>query len=116
MVMLNMEDLRDLYRCNLLEDVIPFWEKNSIDSEYGGYFTSLDGRGEVFDTDKFVWLQARQVWIFSRLIPSSSQPVPSPKIALSMKLNHWFRRSIRLETPKSPGTPLTPFEKDFSWA
>lgn len=54
-------------RTALLEDVIPFWERCSIDRECGGYFTCLNGRGEVFDTDKFVWLQARQVWTFSML-------------------------------------------------
>ncbi len=59
--------LEELYRRALLEDVIPFWEKHSIDAECGGYFTCLDRRGEVFDTDKFVWLQARQVWMFSVL-------------------------------------------------
>lgn len=51
----------------LLEDVIPFWERNSVDAEYGGYFTCLERQGNVFDTDKFVWLQARQVWTFSML-------------------------------------------------
>ena len=55
------------YKDALLNDVIPFWQKNSIDKEYGGYFTSLDRFGNVFDKDKFVWLQARQVWTFSML-------------------------------------------------
>ncbi|SMO85620.1 N-acylglucosamine 2-epimerase [Saccharicrinis carchari] len=55
------------YRKELLEKVIPFWEKNSKDEEFGGYFTCLDREGKVFDTDKFVWLQAREVWMFSSL-------------------------------------------------
>lgn len=59
--------LGEHYRRALLEDVIPFWERHSIDDECGGYFSCLDRRGEVFDTDKFVWLQARQVWMFSEL-------------------------------------------------
>src|SRR5690606_19119469 len=33
----------------------------------GGYFTCLTREGEAYDTDKFVWLQARQVWRFSML-------------------------------------------------
>ncbi|MHC4741582.1 MAG: n-acyl-d-glucosamine 2-epimerase [Planctomycetota bacterium] len=57
----------ELYETELLENVIPFWEKHSIDTEHGGYFTCLDRNGEVYDTDKFVWLQARQVWTFSML-------------------------------------------------
>ena len=55
------------YRERLLGDVLPFWEKHSVDVECGGYFTCLGRRGEVYDTDKFVWLQARQVWMFSAL-------------------------------------------------
>lgn len=59
--------LYDLYHKELFENVIPFWEANSIDEKCGGYFTCLDRQGKVFDTDKFVWLQARQVWMFSML-------------------------------------------------
>ena len=55
------------YQKELLEKVVPFWEKNSKDEEFGGYFTCLDRQGKVFDTDKFVWLQAREVWMFSSL-------------------------------------------------
>ncbi|MGH7453291.1 MAG: AGE family epimerase/isomerase [bacterium] len=51
----------------LLDDVIPFWQKYSIDRARGGYFSSLDRDGTVYDTDKFIWLQARQVWTFSML-------------------------------------------------
>ncbi len=56
-----------LYKNSLFNDIIPFWEKNSVDPEYGGYFTCLDREGKVYDTDKFIWLQARQVWTFSML-------------------------------------------------
>ena len=55
------------YRAALLDDVIPFWEDHSIDEAHGGYFTCLERDGTVFDTDKFVWLQARQVWTFAML-------------------------------------------------
>ena len=60
----------DLYKSELLENVIPFWQEHSIDAEYGGYLTCLDRTGAVYDTDKFVWLQARQVWTFSMLYNS----------------------------------------------
>ena len=55
------------YRSALIDDVLPFWERHSVDKERGGYFTCLDRAGKVFDTDKFIWLQARQVWTFSML-------------------------------------------------
>ena len=55
------------YRTALLDDVLPFWMLHSPDREHGGYLTCLDRDGTVYDTDKFVWLQARQVWTFSML-------------------------------------------------
>jgi N-acylglucosamine 2-epimerase len=57
----------DVYESALLENVIPFWIKNSKDSVNGGYFTCLERDGKVFDTDKFMWLQGRQVWTFAML-------------------------------------------------
>jgi N-acylglucosamine 2-epimerase len=59
--------LAQTYRRALLDDVIPFWERHSPDHAAGGYYTCLDRRGAIYDTDKFVWLQARQVWTFSML-------------------------------------------------
>ena len=52
-----------VYREELYGSVLPFWLNNSQDKEYGGYFTCLDRDGSVFDTDKFVWLQGREVWM-----------------------------------------------------
>ncbi len=57
----------DIYKRQLLENVIPFWLRHSPDGEYGGYFTCLSREGQVYDTDKFVWLQARGLWTFSML-------------------------------------------------
>lgn len=62
-----MTNYRDQYLQALLQDVIPFWERYSIDEKYGGYFTCLNADGVCYDTDKFIWLQARQVWTFSML-------------------------------------------------
>ncbi|MDN3688617.1 AGE family epimerase/isomerase [Cyclobacterium jeungdonense] len=62
-----MKQYLDTYKNELLDQVIPFWQDHSLDKRYGGYFTCLDQKGQVYDTDKFVWLQARQVWLFSML-------------------------------------------------
>jgi N-acylglucosamine 2-epimerase len=64
---MNFQKYATLYQESLLSDVIPFWLNNSGDPDYGGYFTCLDREGKVFDTDKFVWLQCRQVWCFAML-------------------------------------------------
>lgn len=63
----DFQSLANFYQNALLQDVIPFWEKYSLDREKGGYFTCLDREGQVYDTDKFIWLQNRQVWLFSTL-------------------------------------------------
>jgi N-acylglucosamine 2-epimerase len=63
----NVQSLATQYQNALLNDVLPFWERYSLDHEHGGYFTCLDRQGQVFDTDKFIWLQNRQVWTFSML-------------------------------------------------
>ena len=55
------------YESELLDNVLPFWLEKSQDKECGGYFTCLDRDGSVFDTDKFVWLQGREVWMFAFL-------------------------------------------------
>lgn len=55
------------YRDELLNNILPFWLEKSQDREFGGYFTCLDREGKVYDTDKFIWLQGRQVWLFSMM-------------------------------------------------
>ncbi len=55
------------YRHDLVDAVIPFWLRHSLDREYGGYFTCLDRDGSIYDTRKYVWLQGRAVWMFARL-------------------------------------------------
>lgn len=62
-----MEEFVKKYKKELVENVLPFWEKYSVDKEYGGYLTCLDRDGSVFDTDKFMWLQGRQIWTMSTM-------------------------------------------------
>lgn len=64
---MDIKELELLYKDELLKNVIPFWLHKSQDKDFGGYFTCLDRQGNVFDTDKFIWLQGRQVWLFSML-------------------------------------------------
>jgi N-acylglucosamine 2-epimerase len=57
----------DLYKQELLEHILPFWMKHSRDELHGGFFTCLDQFGKVYDTDKFMWLQGREVWCFATM-------------------------------------------------
>lgn len=55
------------YEQELLENVIPFWEKHCVDQEFGGYFNCLDRDGKVFDGTKNIWMQWRIVYMFATL-------------------------------------------------
>ncbi|MBQ9284693.1 MAG: AGE family epimerase/isomerase [Bacteroidaceae bacterium] len=65
--MLDFKQLAEQYRSELLDRVVPFWLTKSQDLDFGGYFTCLDRDGSVYDTDKFIWLQGREVWMFAKL-------------------------------------------------
>lgn len=62
-----MNNYSEIYKKELTNNIIPFWIKHSKDEKHGGFFTCLDRQGDVFDTDKFMWLQGRQVWTFATL-------------------------------------------------
>lgn len=44
-----------------------FWLLYGMDKEHGGVYTCLDRQGQVFSTDKSVWMQGRCGWIFAWL-------------------------------------------------
>ena len=69
-----MKEIAKKYREELFNNVLPFWMNNSLDQQEGGFFTCLDRNGNVYDTDKFVWLQARQIWTFAMLYQEESKP------------------------------------------
>lgn len=50
-----------------LNACLSFWLQNGLDRVNGGIYTCLDRYGQVFSTDKSVWMQGRAAWTFSRL-------------------------------------------------
>ncbi len=46
---------------------IEFWLKNGQDKKNGGVYTCLDRTGEIYSTDKSVWMQGRCAWMFANL-------------------------------------------------
>ncbi len=66
-------DLLARYRAELFENVVPFWERFAVDREMGGFFTCLDRHGELYSSDKYMWLQGRAVWMFARLHNEAAQ-------------------------------------------
>jgi N-acylglucosamine 2-epimerase len=63
----DVQSIISRYERELLRAVIPFWEKHGIDRKDGGYFTFLDRDGSVYDTEKFMWMQWRIVYMFATL-------------------------------------------------
>lgn len=67
MTNVDFKQISSRYKRELLEKCLPFWLEHSQDKEYGGYFSCLNRDGSVYDTDKFIWLQGREVWMFAML-------------------------------------------------
>ena len=64
---MDFKRLASQYKTELFDSVVPFWLNHSQDTQRGGYFSCLDREGHVYDTDKFIWMQAREVWLFAML-------------------------------------------------
>lgn len=67
MTNVDFKQISSRYKRELLENCLPFWLEHSQDKEYGGYFSCLNRDGSIYDTDKFIWLQGREVWMFAML-------------------------------------------------
>jgi len=63
----RLQQLKDHYHSALFDDVVPWWEKHSLDREYGGYYSLLERDGRVWATDKYMWMNGRELWMFSHL-------------------------------------------------
>ena len=50
-----------------LEASVRFWLDKGMDRVHGGVYTCLDRKGEIYSTDKSVWMQGRCGWIFAFL-------------------------------------------------
>ncbi len=54
---------------NLKENIVPFWMGKSLDTKNGGYIINFGPKGEpAGEGTKMIVTQARQVWLFSRLV------------------------------------------------
>ena len=92
----------------LFERVIPFWERHSLDSTYGGYFNCLDEDGSVYDTTKHIWLQGRQAWMFAKLY-ETVQPEQSwldiARLGIDFLRNHAITENHRVYFEKLKTKP-----------
>jgi cellobiose epimerase len=63
--------LRDDYEKvhgHLYSELIPFWDKNGVDKQYGGFLTNFDANGNAVEMPaKYLNTQCRMIWWFSQL-------------------------------------------------
>lgn len=63
----DIDQYISVYKDGLLDNIIPFWLRHSIDKEYGGFMFALDQDGTLVDTDKGVWQHGRFTWMLATL-------------------------------------------------
>ena len=90
------------WKWDLLENVVPFWEKYSLDREHGGFFTCLDAEGAVLDTTKYIWLQGRAVYMWARLhneLGGEAMPGAADRWFANARLGMRFLSSSQAKDP-----------------
>lgn len=63
----HLAELAAFYRKHLIDDVMGFWDVRVADPEGPGYLISFNREGELTATDKYVWTQARQTYMYGAL-------------------------------------------------
>ncbi len=63
----DLAQLRRVWRDELFERFIPFWERHGIDNEFGGFYHRLAYDGTLLGAEKFSWFQGRGLWTWSFL-------------------------------------------------
>ncbi|NLJ40817.1 MAG: N-acylglucosamine 2-epimerase [Clostridiales bacterium] len=106
----RLDELHNLYSTTLFNDVIPFWEKYSMDTEYGGYLHYVDRDGSLLCDDKSVWFQGRTCWLFSRLyntVEKKQSWLENAKLGYDFLCSHCFDSRGRMYfTVTKDGKPL----------
>jgi N-acylglucosamine 2-epimerase len=62
----RLQSYRDWVRSEL-KACVDFWLEKGMDKTHGGVYTCLDRKGEIYSTDKSVWMQGRCGWTFAYL-------------------------------------------------
>ncbi len=64
---IDLNAMADRYEEELYESIVPFWERYAPDPVHGGFFNLLDRDGSLFGTEKYLWMQWRNVYMFAKL-------------------------------------------------
>lgn len=63
----HLAEFGAFYRKHLIDDVMSFWDRRVTDPDGPGYLILYDRKGHLTGTDKFMWCQARQTYMFAAL-------------------------------------------------
>ena len=88
-----LQQQKDFYKNQLLNDTIPFWFPKSIDKEFGGYLLMRERDGTLLDDDKAVWIQGRAAWLLATLyntVEPKKEWLDGAKSGLDFLMNHCF--------------------------
>ena len=87
-------ELREHYRSAMFDDVMPWWMAHSLDRENGGYFSHIERDGALFSTDKYTWMNGRQLWMLSHIFNTHEQRpewLDAARLGADFMLKHAFR-------------------------
>jgi N-acylglucosamine 2-epimerase len=109
-------------RYELLEQVLPWWFQWAVDSVHGGVLSMVSDSGEILGTDKFVWSQARWLWVLSAVynrLERRAQFAEAAERTAGFLLGHgrdvegrWFYRLTREGNPVEG--PISVFSDCFA--
>jgi N-acylglucosamine 2-epimerase len=78
---MTLQELRNDYRDRIFNLYLPFWEKGGYDSDLGGFMCELYDDGSVQNDEKYIWYQARGIWVYSFLYNNFGRDVKFLDIA-----------------------------------
>lgn len=118
--MLDERKYREKFEKELLESCAPFWLRYAKDEECGGILNCVDRKGEVYSTDKSVWMQGRCGWTYSyiyRHIEGKKEYLDMAKHAIDFAAKHCIDEDGRMFfTVTRSGEPLRKRRYRFSEA
>lgn len=81
-------------RGHMENGIIPFWLKNGLDHQYGGYLTCFDENGTpTGDTDKYIVTQTRMIWgmsAFYSVYPNNKALLQAAKQGVEFFIKHFW--------------------------
>lgn len=106
----NKSYFEKLYKDELINYCLPFWRKYGVDKECGGLLNCLDEKGEIYSSDKSVWMQGRCGYMYSYIynnIEKKQENLDLAKSCIKFLDEHCFDKDGRMFfTVTRDGKPL----------